>query len=71
MQQGYVRALDDMKKLDGLVERAELRRDRVLRTFDQSRALRAFVRVRELQLARRVQSDRCADRIGRPETAAR
>jgi hypothetical protein len=50
MQQGYVRALDDMKKLNQLVERAELRRDRVLRTFDQSRVLRALVRVRELQV---------------------
>lgn len=52
MRHGYALALDEMKQLNGLIERAELRRDRVLRTFDNSRALRALVRVRDLQIRR-------------------
>lgn len=52
MGHGYALALDEMKQLNGLIERAELRRDRVLRTFDNSRALRSLVRVREMQVRR-------------------
>lgn len=52
LRNGYALALDQLDRLSALIERAERRRDRVLKTFEQMRALQSLVELRNLQVRR-------------------
>lgn len=52
LAQGYSLAIDKLTKLDILIDRTERRRDRSVRTFEYSRAIRPLVKLRHVQVRR-------------------
>ncbi len=50
--QAYSIAIDDLTKLDTLIDRTERRRDRSVRTFEASRAIRSLMDLRHVQVRR-------------------
>jgi len=52
LAQGYSLAIDKLTKLDVMIDRTERRRDRSVRTFEYSRAIRPLVKLRHVQVRR-------------------
>lgn len=50
--QAYSIAIDDLTKLDTMIDRTERRRDRSVRTFEASRAIRSLMDLRHVQVRR-------------------